>query len=174
MSAVIAKTAMGFCSCGLQIEPGEQVLMRSSGAVHVSCSERTTAVTARTEAEPTWSLFSEPEQATIERAREVIGVNHISFDGPTALGVDVPRLASQLARVYSLMSDGRYRTLEQISSVVGCLETSASARLRDFRKPKFGGHSVVQRQVEGAPLLYEYRLIVNEKRETDERQRHAA
>jgi hypothetical protein len=112
-------------------------------------------------------LFGDAEQATLEHAKEVLGVHHISFDGATSLGIDAPRLAGQLARVFELMSDGKFRTLAQIADAAGCLETSASARLRDLRKARFGSHAVVSRQVADSPLLYEYRLIINERKEMD-------
>jgi len=171
MSLKLATKTMGHCrACSTVIEAADW--FDPDAQVHAEC--RTLKQPEIAEFELTSGfLFSEPEQATIEHAKGVTGVNHISFDGPTALGVDVPRLAGQLARVFELMCDGQYRTLTEIASATGCLETSAGARLRDFRKPKFGGHTVIQRQVEGVPLLYEYRLILNEKKETDGR-RHAA
>ena len=161
MSAVIAKTAMGLCSCGSQIEQGEYVLLRNDGAIHVGCPERTAAASQTTPMESSGFLFGGDELATIEHAKEVVGVNHISFDGATVLGIDTRRLAGQLAKVYGLMKDGRFRTLSQIASVAGCLETSASARLRDLRKARFGNHSVVSHRVEGTTALYEYRLVAN-------------
>lgn len=164
---------MGFCSCGLPVDTGEYVLLRPGGAIHVGCPERTAATGPTTQTEASGFLFDDGERAIVEKAKETIGVNHIRFDGASVLGIDTPRLAGQLARVFELMRDGQYRTLTQIASATECLETSASARLRDFRKPKFGSHSVIQRQVEGSALLYEYRLIVNEKKETDGR-RYAA
>lgn len=168
MSAVVAKEAMGFCSCGAQIEPGEQILIRSDGAIHVGCPERVSnSANQTTVTESSGFLFGDAELATIEQAKEVIGVNRISFDGATVLGIDTPRLAGQLARVYTLMTDGKYRTLEQIANASGCLETSASARLRDLRKSRFGSHTVVSRQVASSPGVYEYQLIVNEKRKID-------
>ena len=46
------------------------------------------------------------------------------------------RLSTALGRVYSLMRDGRKRTLSAIAAECGCSEAGASARLRDLRKPK--------------------------------------
>jgi hypothetical protein len=117
-------------------------------------------------------LFGQPERAIIDHAREVTGAKTINFDGESIMQIDTARLAGQLARVYSLMVDGRYRTLSEIAVQTGCLETSASARLRDFRKAKFGGHTVLPRRVEGVQGLYEYKLVLNQK-ENDER-RNAA
>lgn len=70
------------------------------------------------------------------------------------------RLNGQIKRIFDLMRDGQWRTLRQIASATKCLETSASTRLRDLRKPRFGGHKVELRHVPGYPGLFEYRLIL--------------
>jgi len=70
---------------------------------------------------------------------------------------DGPRLASQLDRVTSLMRDGRWRTLGEIAQSVEGSEPAVSARLRDLRKPRFGGWTVERRYVAGG--LWEYRVI---------------
>lgn len=174
MQTTIAQHDLGTCRiCNLRMEAGEWVsVSKTQGTAHTGClllrSENTPA--ADTEIGP---LFGDAEQATLEHAKRLLGVKHISFDGATTLGVDQPRLAGQLAKIYSLMKDGRFRTLEQIANAAGCLETSASSRLRDFRKAKFGGHTVISRQVEGVPLLFEYQLILREVKEADG-QRQAA
>lgn len=67
------------------------------------------------------------------------------------------RLTTQLARIYDLMSDGVWRSLPEIADAVRCTETSASARLRDLRKSRFGGHIVERDMPE--PGFYLYRLI---------------
>lgn len=83
------------------------------------------------------------------------------FDGKTYDPErDKERLKTQLFNVWVLMKDGRWRTLEQISARVGCPEASVSARLRDFRKRKFGGHTVEREYVKRG--LFKYRLLVNE------------
>lgn len=83
------------------------------------------------------------------------------FDGKTYDPQrDKERLKTQLYNVWALMKDGRWRTLEQISVRVGCPEASVSARLRDFRKRKFGSHTVERQYVQRG--LFKYRLIVNE------------
>jgi hypothetical protein len=67
---------------------------------------------------------------------------------------------SQLVTIWRLMKDSRWRTLKDISVKVGCPETSVSARLRDFRKRKFGNHTVERQYVRRG--LFKYRLIPNE------------
>jgi hypothetical protein len=69
---------------------------------------------------------------------------------------DFDRLNNQHADVWELMRDGEWRCLHDISRLTGHPEASVSARLRDFRKAKFGGHVVDRRHVQGG--LWEYRV----------------
>lgn len=69
---------------------------------------------------------------------------------------DGSRLRGQLARVYTLMIDGEWRTLQQIADSTGDPHSSVSAQLRHLRKPRFGGHTVERRYIENG--LYEYRV----------------
>lgn len=79
------------------------------------------------------------------------------FDGPTYdHDLDGVRLTGQLRAVYRVMSAGAWLTLRQLADRVGGSEASVSARLRDLRKPRFGGFTVSRRRVAGG--LYEYRL----------------
>ncbi len=82
-----------------------------------------------------------------------------SFDGETfAPHRDGARLTGQLDRVRLVMADARWRTLRTIAKAVDGSEAGVSARLRDLRKPRFGGHTVERRyQAEG---VWEYRLLV--------------
>lgn len=83
------------------------------------------------------------------------------FDGATFdVQKDYVRLKGQLARVYNWMSDGRWRTLSELKNLAGGTEAALSARLRDLRKPRFGGH-VVNRRRRTNNGLWEYQLIVN-------------
>jgi hypothetical protein len=70
-------------------------------------------------------------------------------------------LNRQMIRVYATMNSwiGGWCTLSQIAAKCGDPEASVSARIRDFRKPRFGGHRV-DRQRDGR-LTY-YRLVWNE------------
>ena len=74
--------------------------------------------------------------------------------------LDLERLASALDRVRALMRDGRYRSLGEIAAACQCSEAGASARLRDCRKSKHGGH-VIERRRRGDPThgLFEYRMV---------------
>lgn len=69
---------------------------------------------------------------------------------------------SQRLAVWRAMEDGRWHHLSEIARKLGDLpEQSVSARLRDFRKSKFGGHTV-ERKPDG-PGLFKYRLIRRKK-----------
>lgn len=67
---------------------------------------------------------------------------------------DPETTARQRARVLRLMSDGRRRTLGEISRVTRDPEASVSARLRDLRKPEFGGREVNKERLTNG--LFEY------------------
>lgn len=74
-------------------------------------------------------------------------------------GIDTIRLNDQMRRVADVMGDSRWRTLAEIAEVTGDPEASVSARLRDFRKPRFGALAVHRRRRDGKGL-YEYRLTL--------------
>lgn len=75
--------------------------------------------------------------------------------------IDGKRLARQYNRIFDLMSDGKWRTLREISDRTNAPEPSVSAQLRHAKKPVNGGHDLDKRRRDGAGL-YEYRLIVRE------------
>lgn len=78
-----------------------------------------------------------------------------TFDPAT----DTVRLNDQMRRVADVMGDSQWRTLREIADITGDPEASVSARLRDFRKPRFGGLAVLRRRRDGQGL-YEYRLTI--------------
>lgn len=85
----------------------------------------------------------------------------IWFDGETYVPtLDRERLKSQLQRVFALMKDGNWRTLYEIQARCGGSESAISARLRDFRKERFGNHDVDSRR-RNMDGLWEYRLLVS-------------
>lgn len=73
---------------------------------------------------------------------------------------DGDRLRAQLARVQGVMQDGAWRTLAQVAVATGDPEASVSARLRDLRKDKFGGHTVEREFVSKG--LWRYRLTLRQ------------
>lgn len=85
----------------------------------------------------------------------------LRFDGETFDPKrDGSRLAEQTKAVFSVMKDGQFRTLSSLAQMTGAPEASVSARLRDLRKPRFGGHTV-NRQYLGNGL-FQYQLVVRE------------
>lgn len=81
-------------------------------------------------------------------------------DGDTFdAGTDTIRLNAQMRRVADVMVDSAWRSLAEIAEITGDPEASISARLRDFRKPRFGGFTVLRRRREGAGL-WEYKLAL--------------
>lgn len=72
------------------------------------------------------------------------------------------RDSAQLIDVFSVMSDGAWRTFTEINRDAACgpyPTQSISARLRDLRKKDFGGFVIVRRR--RARQLHEYRLMGN-------------
>ena len=83
----------------------------------------------------------------------------LRFDGHTYdASLDAERLSGQLLRVWSLMRDGKWRTLAEIAEAVGGSEAGVSARLRDLRKPRYGAMTVERRRSELHNGLWLYRL----------------
>jgi hypothetical protein len=76
--------------------------------------------------------------------------------------LDKKRLTGQLLRVFELMKDGRWRTLQEIADLTHDPAASVSAQLRHLRKEHFGGHVVNKRaRGERSHGLFEYQLEVN-------------
>ena len=84
-------------------------------------------------------------------------------DGDTyQRGADKLRLNSQQLDIYRCMRDGRWWTLAALSRAAGHPEASVSARIRDFRKDKFGQFLVDSERVPGQKGLWRYRLKLSE------------
>lgn len=89
----------------------------------------------------------------IERSRFNGAVYKPAFD-------DI-RLAGQIQRIFELMKDGQWRTLNEIAEATGDPESSASAQLRNLRKIRFGSHTVNKHSRGNRERgLFEYQLIV--------------
>ena len=56
-----------------------------------------------------------------------------------------------------LMASGSWWSIPAMAEALGCSECGASARIRDQRKVKFGGHKVIKRPRDGA---FEYRMLL--------------
>jgi len=165
MSATIAKTSRGFCVCGQQIEPGEMFTTRNRVDTHVGCESKARAsedvpalftLTATTAPIPSCERRADPKR---ERRQQTFVPAYL--DGPAADSSDAHRVMGQRQRAFELMKGGGWFTLKEIAERIGCLETSAASRVRDFRKPQYGGHRVDPRWSPTTPGVHEYRLIVN-------------
>ena len=85
--------------------------------------------------------------------------NDNDFDGETyERPRDFYRLNRQAQAVYDYVCDGAFYSLAEISKAVRAPEASVSARLRDLRKDKFGGHIVIRKSFGGG--LHKYRLVM--------------
>ena len=81
----------------------------------------------------------------------------LDFEGATYdPAKDRSRLNRQMQAVYDCMIYGDWRTLDEIARITGAPQASVSARLRDFRKPRFGGFTVDRKRLQDG--LYIYRL----------------
>lgn len=89
----------------------------------------------------------------------------LTFDGPDYKPeYDDARLTGQALRIFDLMKDEKWRTLQEIQEVTGDMQASISAQLRHLRKPKFGDHLVDKRaRGDRSHGLFEYQLIPRER-----------
>ena len=83
------------------------------------------------------------------------------FDGKTYNHKrDHIRLSGLLGEVYGKMRDGKWRSIRGLADEIGAgSEASVSARLRDLRKPKFGGHTIEREYLYSG--VYIYRLVIS-------------
>jgi hypothetical protein len=87
------------------------------------------------------------------------------FDGPTYQPAqDHTHLTGQLRRVYDAMAGGEWWTVPELEKALlpgGYVsQTGIAARIRDLRKPKFGGFSIEARRRAGdGTHLWEYRIV---------------
>ncbi len=84
-------------------------------------------------------------------------------DGVTITADDLKPLNAQAQRVWDAMCDGEWWTLAELAERTGDPEGSVAARIRDFRKEKFGGHGVVLHRLGQGMRGYKYRLTPNEE-----------
>ena len=85
----------------------------------------------------------------------------MNFDGSTFNPErDGQRLGDQMLAVLAIMSTKQWFTLGQLSMLAAAPEASVSARIRDLRKPRFGGHTIEREYVRKG--LWRYRLVEQE------------
>lgn len=83
------------------------------------------------------------------------------FDGPDYNPeLDQERLTGQIKKIYDLMIDGAWRTLEEIETATDAPQASISANLRHLRKERFGSH-IIKKKRRGKEKhgLFEYQLL---------------
>jgi hypothetical protein len=130
---------MGQCAgCGASIDRGEVFVRVGTGSAHATCAPRVAAQTVNA-SPPAGFLFALDDAQLIAPRQADEG--RVGSERES----DTVRYAGQLARVRDLMSNGAHLSLTEIATATGMLETSASARLRDLRKPQFGAHVVTSR-----------------------------
>jgi hypothetical protein len=79
------------------------------------------------------------------------------FDGDDYVDErDRTRLRGQILRIFTLMSDHAWRTLQEITDTTGDPHSSVSAQLRNLRKARFGHHTVDREHLGHG--LYRYRV----------------
>lgn len=82
----------------------------------------------------------------------------LRFDGATyEASEDRERLGKQLERVKLAMASGKWFTLAELAKVAHRSEASASARIRDLRKERFGSWTIERKRVSGG--LFAYRRV---------------
>jgi DNA-binding Lrp family transcriptional regulator len=81
------------------------------------------------------------------------------FDGDTYDAVDYDKFSRQLKNVFDVMKDGQWHSISMIARSVGCSQQSASARLRDLRKAKFGAYNMERQRMKSISGTYVYRLV---------------
>jgi len=90
------------------------------------------------------------------------------YDGDTLHhATDHKRLRAQHGAVFKAMAGEAWLTLTELEKATGYPQASVSARLRDFRKEKFGGHTVLRRRRRNAGGTWEYCLLLNHERSAD-------
>lgn len=66
---------------------------------------------------------------------------------------------TSLEIVRDVMKDGKWRTLREIKlAVPECSEASLAARVRDLRKPEYGGHQIERERI-GRTVKHRYRMV---------------
>ena len=71
-------------------------------------------------------------------------------------------MSTQMERVFNVLKVGGYFTLDEIADQTGDPQQAISARIRDLRKPKYGGHTIERKQFETSGKAWCYKMTVNE------------
>lgn len=85
----------------------------------------------------------------------------VTLDGPADGDTfdssrDEERLNTQRRRLWAVISDGQWHTAGELEEAVGANWAALSARVRDLRKPRFGGHTIESQCVRRGLWRYRY------------------
>ena len=69
---------------------------------------------------------------------------------------DFDRLKGQILDIYQVIRNGHWYTLSGLAKITKHPEASISAQLRNLRKPKFGGYTILSEHIGHG--LYKYKL----------------
>jgi hypothetical protein len=72
---------------------------------------------------------------------------------------DGARLTGQILKVYEAVKDHEWRSVKEISQIIGAPENSVQAQLRNLRKEEFGSHVVETKRATDTGLFL-YRLVI--------------
>jgi hypothetical protein len=75
---------------------------------------------------------------------------------------DAARLQAQQLDVWNVMRTGSWYTLSALAEMTGHPPQSVSARIRDFRKERFGSHTVDRKRAGLYRGTFVYRLVPRE------------
>jgi hypothetical protein len=67
---------------------------------------------------------------------------------------DYKRLSGQLRKVYAVMRDGQWHSLDGLAQQAGGTVASVSARIRDLRKKQYGARVVERKHIKEGLFLY--------------------
>lgn len=155
----IANNRMTCEGCGLQIEEGDW--FSPVGPRCYTCVSQQTPPKPKAQAPANVPLlFEDRPREIIQTVKDALGASSMDFDGATyEQKYDQIRLSGQIYKTFTVMSDGIWRTIDEIHNLTGVPHTSVSAQLRHLRKPQFGSHTVDRRaRGDRARGLFEYRL----------------
>ena len=61
---------------------------------------------------------------------------------PVVSEIDGVKLKGKMLLLFEMMKSGQWVTSEPVMRRIDCKEAAATARIRDLRKPQYGGHTV--------------------------------
>ena len=163
MKLLLAKSPMRCADCGAEIGQGEYY---SNGPTCYSCVLQPRPRAPKTETDTAAPLlFADESRELTEVARETLGATSLRFAGPDYVPKhDQVRLTKKLLLVFELMSDEKFRTINEIYDALDgqVAHTTISANLRHLKKEEFGSHGMnKRRRGDESNGVFEYQIIPN-------------